>query len=300
MALTSAENDIACKVDRVKERCCMYEKSFYNGNRMPQVGLGVFRVENDDSAKDAVKHAIKHGYRSIDTAMIYKNEEKVGEGIREALEENDLKREDLFITSKLWLSDYGRDNVEKAYQASLSRLGLDYLDLYLVHWPGTDEDLMIDTWKGMEDLYQDQKVKNIGVSNFNVEHLDRLLANVRIKPVINQVEFHPYLTQKALHEYLDAQNILKESWSPLMNAQILDDATVKSVADEVNRSAAQVIIRWNVQHGVVTIPKSITPSRIEENLNVFDFELSQEQMGRLDALNEDRRIGPDPLQFNGQ
>ncbi len=300
MALTSIENGLACKVDIIKERCCMNEKSFYNGNRMPQVGLGVFRVENDDSAKDAVKHAIKHGYRSIDTAMIYKNEEKVGEGIREALDENDLKREDLFITSKLWLSDYGRDSVEKAYQASLSRLGLDYLDLYLVHWPGTDEDLMIDTWKGMEDLYQDQKVKNIGVSNFNVEHLDRLLANARIKPVINQVEFHPYLTQKALHEYLDAQNILMESWSPLMNAQILDDETVKSVADEVNRSAAQVIIRWNVQHGVVTIPKSITPSRIEENLNVFDFELSQEQMDRLDALNENRRIGPDPLQFNGQ
>lgn len=273
---------------------------FYNGNQMPQVGLGVFRVENTDTAKEAVKHAIKNGYRSIDTAMIYQNEEKVGEGIREALAETDLSREDLFITSKLWMDDYGRENVAEAYQASLDRLGLDYLDLYLVHWPGLDEAVMIDTWKGMEDLYHDQKVKNIGVSNFNVEHLDTLFAHARIKPVINQVEFHPYLTQARLREYLKAQNIQMESWSPLMNAQILEDETVKAVAKEVGKSPAQVIIRWNIQHGVVTIPKSTTPSRIEENLAVFDFKLSDEQMATLDGLNEDRRIGPDPLAFNGQ
>ncbi|MDT0900018.1 aldo/keto reductase [Staphylococcus pseudintermedius] len=278
----------------------MKHVTFYNGNQMPQVGLGVFRVENNDTAKEAVKHAIKSGYRSIDTAMIYQNEENVGEGIREALAETDLTREDLFITSKLWLSDYGRENVVAAYQASLERLGLDYLDLYLVHWPGLDEDVMIDTWRGMEELYHDQKVKNIGVSNFNVEHLDKLLATSRIKPVINQVEFHPYLTQKRLRVYLEAQNIHMESWSPLMNAQILEDDTVKQVAAEVGKSPAQVIIRWNLQHGVVTIPKSITPSRIEENLNVFDFELSLGQMEVLDGLNEDRRIGPDPLHFDGK
>ncbi|HCT0587815.1 TPA: aldo/keto reductase [Staphylococcus pseudintermedius] len=278
----------------------MKHVTFYNGNQIPQVGLGVFRVENNDTAKEAVKHAIKNGYRSIDTAMIYQNEEKVGEGIRKALAETDLTREDLFITSKLWLSDYGRENVAAAYQASLERLGLDYLDLYLVHWPGLDEDVMIDTWRGMEELYHDQKVKNIGVSNFNVEHLDKLLATSRIKPVINQVEFHPYLTQKRLRVYLEAQNIHMESWSPLMNAQILEDDTVKQVAAEVGKSPAQVIIRWNLQHGVVTIPKSITPSRIEENLNVFDFELSLGQMEALDGLNEDRRIGPDPLHFDGK
>ena len=278
----------------------MKHVTFYNGNQMPQVGLGVFRVENNDTAKEAVKHAIKSGYRSIDTAMIYQNEEKVGEGIHEALAETDLTREDLFITSKLWLSDYGRENVAAAYQASLERLGLDYLDLYLVHWPGLDEDVMIDTWRGMEELYHEQKVKNIGVSNFNVEHLDKLLATSRIKPVINQVEFHPYLTQKRLRVYLEAQNIHMESWSPLMNAQILEDDTVKRVAAEVGKSPAQVIIRWNLQHGVVTIPKSITPSRIEENLNVFDFELSLGQMEALDGLNEDRRIGPDPLHFDGK
>lgn len=273
---------------------------FYNGNEMPRVGIGTFRVENNDDAKNAVKHAIKSGYRSIDTAMVYQNEEKVGEGIREALEETDLNREDLFITSKLWLSDYGRDNVETAYKASLQRLGLDYLDLYLMHWPGLDESLMIETWKGMEDLYEKELVRNIGVSNFNVEHLDTLLGQVKIKPVINQVEFHPYLTQSRLKSYLEAQNIQMESWSPLMNAQILSDDVVNSIADEVKKSPAQVIIRWNVQNNVVTIPKSITPSRIEENLDVFDFELSEDQMERLNQLNQDKRIGPDPLEFDGQ
>ncbi|ARJ50066.1 aldo/keto reductase [Staphylococcus lutrae] len=277
----------------------MNNVTFYNGNTMPQVGLGVFRVENNDQAKEAVKHAIKSGYRSIDTAMIYQNEEKVGEGIREAIEAFGLSREDLFITSKLWLDDYGRENVAKAYQASLDRLGLDYLDLYLVHWPGLDEAVMIDTWRGMEDLYHDQKVKNIGVSNFNIEHLEALLAQTRIKPVINQVEFHPYLTQARLRQYLKVQHIQMESWSPLMNAQILEDETVKQVASEVGKSPAQVIIRWNIQHDVVTIPKSVTSSRIEDNLAVFDFELSDAQMQLLDQLNEDRRIGPDPLQYNG-
>lgn len=274
--------------------------NFYNGHQMPQVGLGVFRVKNDDTAKDAVKHAILNGYRSIDTAMIYDNEEKVGEGIKEALEVSNVKREDLFITSKLWMNDYGRENVAKAYETSLKKLGLDDLDLYLIHWPGQNKEVMIDTWKGMEALYKEGKVRNIGVSNFNIEHLEQLLTETSIKPVINQVEFHPYLTQSKLRQYLEAQSIKMESWSPLMNAQILEDATVKEVANELHRTPAQIIIRWNIQHGVVTIPKSITPSRIDENLNVFDFELTKDQMSRLDNLNEDRRIGPDPLTFNGQ
>lgn len=215
------------------------------------VGLGTFRVENSDECKLAVKHAIESGYRHIDTAMIYENEVKVGEGIAEALETTGLKRSDLFITSKLWLADYGRNNVADAYNKSLERLGLDYLDLYLMHWPGTDEALMIDTWQGMEDLYKQDKVKNIGVSNFNVEHFEALLAQVSIKPVINQVEFHPYLTQEPLRRYMEVQNIHVESWSPLMNAQILDDETVQAIATEIGKSPAQVIIRWNIEHGVV-------------------------------------------------
>ncbi|MDU4602534.1 MAG: aldo/keto reductase, partial [Staphylococcus warneri] len=171
---------------------------FYNGHTMPKVGLGTFRVENNDDCTKAVKYAIENGYRSIDTAKVYGNEEKVGQGIKEGLESTGLKREDLFITSKLWLEDFGRENVEQAYENSLKRLDLDYLDLYLMHWPGTNEALMIDTWQGMEDLYKQERVKNIGVSNFNVDHFEALLAQVSIKPVINQVEFHPYLTQKEL------------------------------------------------------------------------------------------------------
>ncbi|WP_251942745.1 aldo/keto reductase [Staphylococcus sp. Marseille-Q5304] len=278
----------------------MESVQFYNGNEMPMVGLGTFRVENSDECKLAVKHAIESGYRHIDTAMIYENEVKVGEGIAEALETTGLKRSDLFITSKLWLADYGRNNVADAYNKSLERLGLDYLDLYLMHWPGTDEALMIDTWQGMEDLYKQDKVKNIGVSNFNVEHFEALLAQVSIKPVINQVEFHPYLTQEPLRRYMEVQNIHVESWSPLMNAQILDDETVQAIATEIGKSPAQVIIRWNIEHGVVVIPKSVTPSRIEENLDVFNFELSEEQVSKLDQINEDKRIGPDPSEFTGK
>lgn len=277
----------------------MQHIEFYNGNTMPQLGLGVFRVENDDTAKDAVKHAIVNGYRSIDTALIYGNEEHVGLGIKEGIAEAGITREDLFITSKLWLTDYGQDNVATGYQKSLDSLGLDYLDLYLIHWPGTDEAVMIDTWKGMEALYEAGKVKNIGVSNFTEDNLETLKAHTSIKPVINQVEFHPYLTQRNLRNYLASENIQAESWSPLMNAEILTDETVNDIAQELGKSPAQVVIRWNIDHGVVTIPKSITPHRIDENLNVFDFSLSTEQIERIDALNQDRRIGPNPIEFNG-
>lgn len=272
---------------------------FYNGNQMPMLGLGTFRVENDDTCKEAVKHAIESGYRSIDTAKVYGNEEQVGQGIKEGLESTGLNREDIFVTSKLFFEDFGRKNVAQAYETSIQKLGLDYLDLYLVHWPGTNEAIMIDTWKGMEDLYKDNKVKNIGVSNFNPDHFEALLAQVSIKPVINQVEFHPYFTQEKLRKYLEAQNIYMESWSPFMNAQILNDETLNEIGKEVNKSAAQVIIKWNMQHNVVVIPKSVTSSRIEENIDVFDFELSADQMKRIDDLNKDQRIGPDPDTFEG-
>lgn len=272
---------------------------FYNGNQMPMLGLGTFRVENDDTCKEAVKHAIESGYRSIDTAKVYGNEEQVGQGIKEGLESTGLNREDIFVTSKLFFEDFGRENVAQAYETSIQKLGLDYLDLYLVHWPGTNEAIMIDTWKGMEDLYKDNRVKNIGVSNFNPDHFEALLAQVSIKPVINQVEFHPYFTQEKLRKYLEAQNIYMESWSPFMNAQILNDETLNEIGKEVNKSAAQVIIKWNMQHNVVVIPKSVTSSRIEENIDVFDFELSADQMKRIDDLNKDQRIGPDPDTFEG-
>ncbi|NWK84961.1 aldo/keto reductase [Staphylococcus sp. GSSP0090] len=277
----------------------MQYTTFNNGNTMPQLGLGVFRVENNDTAKEAVKHAIISGYRSIDAAFVYGNEEMVGQGIQEGIIEAGIQRADLFITSKLWLDDYGRDNVQVGYETSLKLLGLDYLDLYLIHWPGTDQSLMIETWKGMEALYNEGKVKNIGVSNFDIEHLEILKAHTSIKPVIDQVEFHPYLIQQSLRDYLASESIQIESWSPLMNAEILTDDTIVAIADEIGKSPAQVVIRWNIEHGVVTIPKSVTPHRIEENINVFDFSLTQAQIARIDALNQDRRIGPNPLEFNG-
>lgn len=277
----------------------MQYTTFNNGHTMPQLGLGVFRVENNDTAKDAVKHAIVSGYRSIDVAIVYGNEEMVGQGIQEGILEAGIQREDLFITSKLWLDHYGKDNVQVGYETSLKLLGLDYLDLYLIHWPGTDQSLMIETWEGMEALYNDGKVKNIGVSNFDIEHLETLKAHTSIKPVINQVEFHPYLIQQSLRDYLASESIQMESWSPLMNAEILTDETIVAIANEIGKSPAQVVIRWNIEHGVVTIPKSVTPHRIEENINIFDFSLTQAQIARIDALNQDRRIGPNPLEFNG-
>jgi len=273
---------------------------FYNGNSIPALGLGTFRVENNDECREAVKHAIISGYRHIDTAQTYHNEEKIGQGIKEGLEATGLIREDLFITTKLWMTDYGRENVQSAYEASLKRLGLDYVDLYLIHWPGQDKDLITETWKAMENLYNEGKIKNIGVSNFHVHHLEELLQEASIKPVINQIECHPYLTQKELRAYLEAQKIVAQSWSPLMNGQILEDEVVKEIANELGKTPAQVIIRWNIDEKIVVIPKSVTPSRIEENLNVFDFELSEDQLSRLNALNKDERIGPDPEVFSGQ
>lgn len=278
----------------------MEYKTFNNENKMPQLGLGVFRVENDDTAKNAVKYAIENGYRSIDAALVYGNEEMVGRGIQEGIEAAGITREDLFITSKLWLDDFGRENVAKGYETSLKNLGLDYLDLYLIHWPGTDNNLMIDTWKGMEDLYNAGKVKNIGVSNFNVEHLETIKAHSEIQPVINQVEFHPYFSQETLRNYLKEEGIQMQSWSPLMNAEILSDQTVNEIANAIGKSPEQVVIRWNIDNGVITIPKSVTPSRIEENLNVFDFSLTPEQIDKISSLNQNKRIGPNPSEFNGE
>lgn len=271
-----------------------------NNNPMPQLGLGVFRVENNDTVKDAVKHAIISGYRSIDTAWIYGNEEMVGRGIKEGMEAAGISRDELFITSKLWLDDFGRTQVAAGYQKSLDNLGLDYLDLSLIHWPGTDESLMIETWKGMEDLYRAGKVNHIGVSNFNIEHLEALKAQTTIKPEMNQVEFHPYMTQTSLRNYLKEEGIQMESWSPLMNGDILKDETVNEIAKAHNKSSAQIVIRWNIENDVVVIPKSVTPSRIEENIDVFDFSLTPEELKRISSLNENKRIGPDPAEFNGK
>lgn len=260
----------------------------HNGVEMPRFGLGVFKVENGSEATESVKAAIKNGYRSIDTAAIYKNEEGVGAGIKES----GVARDELFITSKVWNEDQGYETTLAAFEKSLERLELDYLDLYLIHWPGKDK--YKDTWRALEKLYKDGKVRAIGVSNFQVHHLEELLKDAEIKPMVNQVEFHPCLTQVELREYCKKQGIQVEAWSPLMQGQLLDNEVLKQIAEKHNKSVAQVILRWDLQQNVITIPKSIKEHRIIENADIFDFELSQEDIEKINALNKDERVGPNP------
>ncbi|WP_026694462.1 aldo/keto reductase [Peribacillus kribbensis] len=268
----------------------------HNGVKMPWFGLGVWRVEDGDEVIHSVKAAIKNGYRSIDTAAVYKNEEGVGEAISQALAETGLSREDLFITSKVWNSDQGYESTLEAYEASLKRLGLDYLDLYLIHWPVKGK--YKDTWKAMEKLYNDKRVRAIGVSNFHVHHLEDLLQDSEIKPMVNQVEYHPQLSQLELREYCKKQGIQLEAWSPLMQGGLFENEVLKEIASRHNKTVAQVILRWDLQNEVVTIPKSVKEHRIIENADVFNFELNSEDMAAIDELNKNERVGADPDNFN--
>jgi methylglyoxal/glyoxal reductase len=266
--------------------------TLYNGVKMPWFGLGVFKVEEGPELVNAVKFAIKHGYRSIDTAAIYGNEEGVGQAIREAITEYGIKREELFITSKVWNSDLGYESTIAAYETSLNKLGLDYLDLYLIHWPV--EGKYKEAWQALETLYKDGKVKAIGVSNFQVHHLEDVMKDAVIKPMVNQVEYHPRLTQKEVKAFCHQHGIQFEAWSPLMQGQLFENPILKEVASKYNKTVAQVILRWDLQNGVVTIPKSTKEHRIIENSNIFDFELTTEDMDRISNLNENLRVGPDP------
>ena len=244
--------------------------TLHNGVKMPWFGLGVFKVEEGPELVNAVKSAIKNGYRSIDTAAIYGNEEGVGKGIQEGLNEAGISREELFVTSKVWNADLGYEQTLAAFETSLAKLGLEYLDLYLIHWPV--EGKYKDAWRALETLYKQGRVKAIGVSNFHVHHLEDLMKDAEIKPMIDQVEFHPRLTQSELRAFCKEHGIQLEAWSPLMQGQLLDNETLQEIATKYNKSVAQVILRWDLQHGVVTIPKSTKEHRIIENANVFDFE----------------------------
>ncbi|MGG1679242.1 aldo/keto reductase [Neobacillus sp. NRS-1170] len=267
-----------------------------NGVKMPWFGLGVFKVEEGPVLVNSVKSAIKHGYRSIDTAAIYENEAGVGEGIREGLAEAGITREELFVTSKVWNADLGYEATIAAYERSLEKLGLEYLDLYLVHWPV--EGKFKEAWRALEKLYKDGRVRAIGVSNFQVHHLEELMADAEIKPMVNQVEYHPRLTQKEVQAFCREHGIQLEAWSPLMQGGLLDNEILGEIAGKYGKSAAQVILRWDLQNGVVTIPKSVKEHRIIENSQVFDFELSDEDMQRIDELNQNHRVGPDPDNFD--
>jgi diketogulonate reductase-like aldo/keto reductase len=267
-----------------------------NGVSMPRVGLGVFQVEEGQELVDAIRSAVRAGYRSIDTAAIYGNESSVGEGIRLALADNNLSRDQLFVTSKVWTADMGYEETIAAYETSLNKLGLESLDLYLIHWPVAGK--IKETWRAMETLYKQGRVRAIGVSNFQIHHLQDLLEHAEVKPVVNQVEFHPRLTQKPLLAYTREQGIQLEAWSPLMQGRLLQDETLRRIANRHGKSVAQIILRWDLQHGVVTIPKSTKPLRIAENASLFDFSLSDSEMADIDAMNQNQRVGPDPDNFD--
>ncbi|GAA2377414.1 aldo/keto reductase [Streptomyces cuspidosporus] len=264
-----------------------------NGVQIPQLGFGVFQVPDAETAA-AVTAALEAGYRSIDTAAIYGNESGVGK----ALADSGIARDDLFITTKLWNSDQGYDATLKAFDASLDKLGLDYVDLYLIHWPTPARDLYRESWKAIEKLAADGRIRAAGVSNFQPAHLRRLLEGTDLVPVVNQIELHPGLQQHELRALHADLNIATEAWSPLAQGAVLGDDAITTIAAQHGKSPAQVVLRWHLQLGNIVIPKSVTPARIRENLHVFDFTLSDEEMAAIAALDRGLRTGPDPDTLN--
>lgn len=265
--------------------------TFNDGRTIPQVGLGVWQTPND-TAVQVVKTALDAGYRHIDTAAAYRNEKGVGEGIKSS----GLSREDLFVTTKLWNDNQGHDETLVAAEKSLGRLGLEYLDLYLIHWPAPAKGLYVESWKALVRLQQEGRVKSIGVSNFAAEHLDRIIGETGVAPAINQIELHPRFQQRALREANAARGVLTESWSPLGQGQLLSDPVIAGIAARHGKTPAQVIIRWHVDSGLVVIPKSVTPERIIQNFGVFDFQLDEADKAAIAGLDSEAgRIGPDPL-----
>jgi 2,5-diketo-D-gluconate reductase A len=262
-----------------------------NGVEMPQVGLGVWKAADGDEVKHAVSTALADGYRLIDTARIYGNEAGVGEAVRTS----GLPRQDIFVTTKLWNDDHGYEATLKAFDASLRRLGLDYVDLYLIHWPVPSKGKFLDSWKALEKLYRDKRVRAIGVSNFKPQHLEEILANNGIVPAINQIELHPHMQQLETRAFCVRHGIQVESYSPLKRAgDVFSEPAIQEIADHYGKTPAQIVLRWHVQEDLVVIPKSVTPERIQENIDIFDFALNDDEMTRIRGLNRDQRIGSDP------
>ncbi len=267
---------------KLEEACTLEQVTLNNGIKIPQLGLGVFQIEDEAVLKAAVKAAIAAGYRHFDTASLYRNEKPLGE----ALAQSELKREDVFVTSKVWNDVTTFDGTKQAFADSLEKLNMDYFDLYLIHWPTTG---YLDKWRAMEDLYEQGKVRAIGVSNFEKEDLDKLLATARVKPVVDQVETHPYYQRPKLHELLKKLGIAYEAWSPLGRAKngALSDKTIAAIAKAHDKSIAQVILRWHLQLGEIVIPKSTHAKRIKENIDVFDFKLTNDEMKQIAQLDQE-------------
>lgn len=258
-----------------------------NGVKMPWLGFGTYKVEDGDIVINSVKEALKAGYIHVDTASFYKNEAGVGTAIKES----GVSREEIFLTSKVWNTEQGYEKTLNSFEASIKRLGTEYLDLYLIHWPTP---LHNETWKALEKLYKEGYVRAIGISNFTVNHLKDLMSKAEIMPMVNQVEFHPLLVQNELRKFCTENNIQQEAWSPLMRGKIFGISLLEELARKYNKTISQIVLRWDLQMGVVTIPKSITPSRIRENADIFDFELSKEDVVKIQELDKGMRTGSDP------
>jgi diketogulonate reductase-like aldo/keto reductase len=259
-----------------------------NGLSMPWVGLGVFQTKEGPEVENAVRWALDIGYRHIDTASFYENETGVGK----AIAESGVDREDIFLTTKVWNTEQGYEETLAAFDRSRSKLRTDIVDLYLVHWP--IQQSFKETWKALEKLYAEGKVRAIGVSNFLIHHLQDLMSDFDVVPAVNQIEWHPFVRQKVLHDFCVDHGIQLEAWSPLTRGKMLDNQVIDEIAEAQGKTPAQVLIRWDLQHEVVTIPKSVHRERIKENSEVFDFALSSDEMARLDGLDSDTRIGPHP------
>ena len=261
-----------------------------NGIEIPQLGFGVWRVPSEET-QEVVEVALEAGYRHIDTAKLYGNEDGVGAAIKAS----GLDRDQVFVTSKVWNDDQGYEQTLRAFDSTMSELGFDVLDLYLIHWPVPSKGLAADTWRAMEKLYHDGRIRAIGVSNFHGHHLEALMRTAEVRPTVNQVELHPYHQQRDVRDANDRLEIATEAWSPLAKGrELLDDPVVREIADRHDRTPAQVVLRWHLQHGTIVIPKSVTPSRIKENIDVFDFELDPTEISAVNGIDRDERIGAHP------
>jgi diketogulonate reductase-like aldo/keto reductase len=265
-----------------------------NGVEIPQLGFGTWQIPAED-AQGIVEHALATGYRHVDTAAAYQNEAEVGK----ALKASGIARDELFVTTKLWNANHGREKTLKAFDASMEKLGLDVLDLYLIHWPLPDHENYVETWKALEEILATGRTRAIGVSNFQVAHLEQVLAAADVVPAVNQIELHPFLVQDELSAYHTEKGIHTEAWSPLaQGGELLGDETVAGIAQRVGKTPAQTVLRWHLQKGHIIFPKSVTPSRVDENFDVFDFELTPEDLDAISGLDKGERTGPDPDTFH--